>query len=454
MSILLNATGEQDSPDDIAAACAELAIFVSDTLSGMWLERDWDCEAVRAVIERAAGTRGVPEKTLRLQVALRILRDPELMEYPPATAISAQLRRLLVLAPLDHVSLWIRGEGNGVICLSAVGTDEAESCAETLAARAILPDEDRPDFPRGGDQSMICTPILRWQQPHAALVARISATGERHQCHLLLGEATGILAAVVERETLLRRNASRARALVEASERGLERLGLDLHDRPVQDIACLGEDLRLFKDQLASVLAGRPHADVMIGRTEDLQARLELIHSQLREMSHGLVAPMGLQRPLPAMLESEAAAFRTLTDIDLELHLEGDLEILSASQRIAILRIVQEALSNVREHGGASFARVTVRGMSTHLEAEIENDGRGFDVARTMADAARRGRLGLVGMTERARLLGGKCEICSAPGRNTRVRVNLPRWSEAGAEATKLPPAAVPGRLRPGAPRR
>jgi signal transduction histidine kinase len=436
------------SPGD-AAACAEMAIFVSDILSGTWLERDWDCDAVQAVIRRAAEARGVPEDTLRLQVALRILRDPELLEYPPASAIAAQLRRLLVLAPLDHVSLWVRGEGNSAICLDSVGAD-LEAAAEVAAARTILPDEARK--PATGASALISTPVLRWQRPHAALVARPADTGARHQCPLLLGEATGILAAVVEREVLLRRNASKARALTEASERGLERLGLDLHDRPVQEVACLAEDLRLFKSQLRTVMADRPHAEVMIGRTTDLQGRLELIHSQLREISHGLVAPMGLQRPLPALLEAEATAFRTLTDIDLQMELGGELESLSASQRIAMLRIVHEALSNVREHAAATYVCVRVRGLATHIEGEIENDGRGFDVARSMADAARRGRLGLVGMTERARLLGGRCDIVSAPGSKTYVRVNLPRWD--GATAAGLPAAARPGRLQPGASRR
>ena len=87
------------------------------------------------------------------------------------------------------------------------------------------------------------------------------------------------------------------------------------------------------------------------------------------------------------------------------------------------------------EHPGA-FAgrdvRVVVLGERDRLVVEIVDDGCGFDVATTLLDAGRRGRLGLVGVSERARLLGGSCEIHSRPGGPTRVAVELPRWRPRG----------------------
>jgi signal transduction histidine kinase len=110
------------------------------------------------------------------------------------------------------------------------------------------------------------------------------------------------------------------------------------------------------------------------------------------------------------------------------LELSGDLKTLTASQRIALTRIIQESLSNVREHSCAREVRVAVCGGRDRLTAEIVDNGCGFDVAETLLDAGRRGRLGLVGVSERARLLGGTCEIHSRPGGPTRVAVTLARW--------------------------
>jgi signal transduction histidine kinase len=85
-------------------------------------------------------------------------------------------------------------------------------------------------------------------------------------------------------------------------------------------------------------------------------------------------------------------------------------------------------LSNIREHSCARDVRVAVSGGRDRLIAEIVDDGCGFDVAETLLDAGRRGRLGLVGVSERARLLGGTCQLHSRPGGPTRVAVQLPRW--------------------------
>jgi signal transduction histidine kinase len=62
------------------------------------------------------------------------------------------------------------------------------------------------------------------------------------------------------------------------------------------------------------------------------------------------------------------------------------------------------------------------------VRAEIEDDGRGFDLERTLVRAAKGGRMGLVGMNERALLLGGAFDVRSAPGGPTRISVTLPEW--------------------------
>lgn len=90
----------------------------------------------------------------------------------------------------------------------------------------------------------------------------------------------------------------------------------------------------------------------------------------------------------------------------------------------AVFRIVQEALANVVVHSGAKTASVVIHRRGGELTVTIADDGRGFDPADAKVEKA--GRLGLIGMRERATLLGGKFAIQSAPGDGTRVTATIP----------------------------
>jgi signal transduction histidine kinase len=110
------------------------------------------------------------------------------------------------------------------------------------------------------------------------------------------------------------------------------------------------------------------------------------------------------------------------------LTVSGDASEATASQRIALTRIVHEALRNAVEHGGAHTVAVMLDSGPKGIYLRLHEEGRGFDVEAELADAARRGRLGIVSMGERARLLGGSFDIDSRPGGPTVVSVRLPWW--------------------------
>jgi signal transduction histidine kinase len=96
------------------------------------------------------------------------------------------------------------------------------------------------------------------------------------------------------------------------------------------------------------------------------------------------------------------------------------------------VRIVQEALSNVRSHSEASEVQVDLRATDDGLDLRIADNGRGFDLQATADAAAKRGRLGIVGMNERVRLLGGVFSIESMPSLGTTVFVSIPAWRPLG----------------------
>jgi two-component system sensor histidine kinase DegS len=233
---------------------------------------------------------------------------------------------------------------------------------------------------------------------------------------------------VLEIQTLLERNAAHERSLVESSERRLVRLGFDLHDGPMQDIAALAQDLRFFRTQLGPYLEHAADAERLLGRVDDLEARLVTLDRDLRDLARSLDAPALSQMRFADALSHVIGDFERKTGVDVQRSDSGDFAELTSSQRIALLRVVQEALNNVHEHSKAKRARVTVTAGRAGLSAEVYDQGSGFDVEDRLVQAAKAGRLGLVGMSERIRLLGGKLEIDSKPGGPTRITARIPRW--------------------------
>jgi signal transduction histidine kinase len=111
---------------------------------------------------------------------------------------------------------------------------------------------------------------------------------------------------------------------------------------------------------------------------------------------------------------------------------------LDSRVRVQLIRIVQEGLANVRKHAHASAAQVVFTFDAGRIQVRIEDDGVGFDVARLFQAEGQ--SFGLRSMRDRAEALGGTLRILSAPGRGTRVIIEVPcestsaglRWTEHG----------------------
>jgi two-component system, NarL family, sensor histidine kinase DegS len=226
----------------------------------------------------------------------------------------------------------------------------------------------------------------------------------------------------------------RRASMLDVAERRLVRLGLDLHDGPVQDVAALTADVRLLLDHLDGALP-----PVALQSLADVAARLDGLHSELRDLAFSLESRTLVERPLGDVLAEEARSFRERSSIELSLDVHGDVDDLTASQRIAAARIIQESLSNIRDHSRARQAWVRVLAGEDVVRITIEDDGRGFDVAHARRAARRRGRLGLLGMEERVRLLQGSFSITTSPGSPTEIVVDLPRWRPTGDGSVPKP---------------
>jgi signal transduction histidine kinase len=216
--------------------------------------------------------------------------------------------------------------------------------------------------------------------------------------------------------------------LAAANERLLVRLAFDLHDGPLQQVYALAQDIRLLREQVLAV-AESEYREPLVGRFADLESQLAELHQDLRDLAHSLEPRALLEQPLPDALGRELAAMNRRTGISTSIDVDGSFDSLSASQRIALLRVLQEALSNIRQHSGSDTVAVSLRQTEDGgVCMEIRDEGHGFDPAAVVPAKDGESGIGLVGMRERLRLLGGKLEIDSSPGGSTVVRARLPRW--------------------------
>jgi two-component system sensor histidine kinase DegS len=401
-----------------AARAAALTI-TADVVVSLALERDWERDQVRALARDLGAALELAPELVTVELFVRALADARLAEPPPQLSLEAQLRLLAAFSLAEDVTVWVADEASRPRLLARVGAEPTRrmraAAAETLVGREGPP-----------AASIRAFPITRWERIEAALVVR-AARNDR-QSLVLAGELAARLSPTIERARLLERRSERESALLETAERRLARLGFDLHDGPVQEVFALGSELRLFRTQLARVLGGNRHAAILQGRVDDLEARLVALDGELRSVARSLETPTVLRTSLPELLRKEAGDLEARSNLTVELHMDGEFDSLTPSQAITILRVVQEALTNVETHAAARLVTVTVHAGLRELQAEIRDDGRGFEVERTLVDAARSGHLGLVGMSERVRLLDGRLDVESRPGGPTRISARIPRW--------------------------
>ena len=245
----------------------------------------------------------------------------------------------------------------------------------------------------------------------------------------------------LDSELLLQANGEPDRAVTSPLDRRLTRLAFDLHDGALQVLAALGADLASARLQILPVV-DEGYRDRVAGRLDDLQAQLAGLDQSLRRLVQTVRGGDDVLEALDTRIAREVATVRDEGGIEADLEIVGSFSDLTESRRIAIFRIVQEALSNVREHSGARHVGVRVAEHGRCVEVSVEDDGCGFELDTTLDQAPDHYRFGLMGMQERVRLLGGDLVIETAPGNGTRVSFSLDAWDPSGL-ALGLPSDAV-----------
>jgi signal transduction histidine kinase len=399
-----------------------LVMFAAGVIAGLAVEDELAIDEIGSLMPRLAGVAELPPEATTFAIFERAIRDPRLVELPSGIAIEMNLKLLSSFAPIGAASLWKIGRGESPQCLCHTGcstpTRRMRLAAQEAAGDAA-PVRARPPAIRA-------VTIERSGEVRAVLVVRANP-GEGERAVAFARESARALELVLGRAALLEHDISRERSLLESSERRLVRLGFDLHDGPLQDVGAAMLQLRLLRTELGRALPPGSERETVLDRLAELERSLVESETELRDLARS-AGSSALRRSLRSTIESEAEAFASSAGLQVRVELSGDLESITASQKIALIRVVQEALTNAGRHGGATEAHVRIALHPDGVRAEISDNGCGFDVERTLVDAARRGRIGLLGMSERVRLLGGTFDVHSCPGGATVVSLSLPNW--------------------------
>ncbi len=249
---------------------------------------------------------------------------------------------------------------------------------------------------------------------------------------LAVAEALGLLIALAcvylvltleRRSSRQRRRAEQAEAelrclssqIVRAQEAERKAISRELHDQVGQALTGLRMEFRML-----ARLHEAPK-DRFVARVEEGKLLLDRTLQAVRDIAMGLRPSMLDDLGLGAALEWQARDFSRRYDIPVTLEAGDALDELPDQLRTNVFRIVQEALTNCARHARASSVRVTLERQGAALRLIVEDDGVGLAGA-----PARRGGLGLAGMQERARELGGRIEFGARPGGGTRIEVRIP----------------------------
>jgi signal transduction histidine kinase len=217
-----------------------------------------------------------------------------------------------------------------------------------------------------------------------------------------------------------RREKAQALAQLAESQRELRALSAQLQSRIDQERAAIAREIH---DDIGGTLTA-VRFDLELAQFEAGEAAAERIRRALGELNGAAQAAQRIMRNLhPAILDAGlAAALRWLVQqfgerhgLTVDFRCNADDAAVAPETAIAVYRACQESLTNVSKHAGATRVALDLHLGPECLSVEIEDDGRGFDVTAR----ARAGALGLRGMAERVRALGGQLDVSSAPGRTT-----------------------------------
>ena len=227
-------------------------------------------------------------------------------------------------------------------------------------------------------------------------------------------------AQMAERRRLEETRAELLHRTVKAQESERQRIARELHDETGQTLTALGMGLR--------GLSGTIEANPARAFNQALQLEKLAVSGldELQRLVTGLHPPQLDDLGLEAALRWYAGEIHARYDLDVSINRSGEPVQLPLDTRTVLFRIAQEAVTNVVRHAGASLVEIRLEYEPEEIRMTVADNGKGFDVGSALKYMDRDPCWGLLGMQERAALVGGDCQILSYVGVGTEVLVKMP----------------------------
>jgi len=208
-----------------------------------------------------------------------------------------------------------------------------------------------------------------------------------------------------------------SRQLIESQESERKRIAAELHDS-------LGQQLLVIKNRALLALHTSESHEEAASELNEISDATSLALDEVREIAYNLrpfqIDQLGLTKALESMLKKVSQA----SGIKFSIMIDPIDDLYSKEAEMNIYRIVQESANNIVRHSGASCAEVEIRRDARGVTIRVHDNGKGF-ASDSATGRPRRGGLGIAGISERARILGGKHETYSAPGAGTTIIIKL-----------------------------
>lgn len=205
-----------------------------------------------------------------------------------------------------------------------------------------------------------------------------------------------------------------------AQEEERRRIARELHDDIAQDLVIL---LRQMDKPISSADHLSPQDTTLLEKLRQQTSKiLDEVHRFSQDLRPSVLDDLGLL----AALEWLTSDLTNHFGIAIDMVVLGSVRRLPPEIELVLFRIVQEALRNVWKHSGASRAWVSLEFGDDKAVLTVKDDGKGFELTERIEDLAVAGKFGLVGMQERAQLIGGKLTLQSGPGKGTTVTAEVP----------------------------
>jgi len=317
---------------------------------------------------------------------------------------------VVVLLPDDGDATWSAAVAEGARVRAPVPLDQLPPTLRTAAAQIDAHLEPELTVGAGlalGSRSGLYTGL----RARGQLVGLLAI--EKRDAFSLDSRDAPLLEGIGEQAALAIDNARLFRRLrTVGADQERMRIARDLHDRIGQSLAYLAFEL----DRLAAQAQAAP----LEAELRDLRDDVRGAVSEVRETLYDLRAEVSEQVGLAAVIDEFVQRVGSRSGLIIDLRIDGSAR-LSLTQERELLRIAQEAVTNVERHAEASSVRVTLRLRPGSALLEVADDGNGF----AKSGPERLDAYGLVGMRERADAIGAQLEIDTAPGHGTTIRCYL-----------------------------